>query len=80
MRNRISLWAAPLELMSRIANDLLEIGEIAHHKPEELFIARMFLKNLPILILDEATSALGTETEAAIQQSLEDCHRGGPRR
>jgi ATP-binding cassette subfamily B protein len=33
-------------------------------------IARMFLKNPPILILDEATSALDTETERAIQQSL----------
>jgi ATP-binding cassette subfamily B protein len=37
---------------------------------QRLAIARMFLKNPPILILDEATSALDTETEAAIQQSL----------
>jgi ATP-binding cassette subfamily B protein len=35
-------------------------------------IARMFLKNPPILILDEATSALDTETEMAIQASLAD--------
>ncbi|UOQ42839.1 ABC transporter ATP-binding protein/permease [Halobacillus salinarum] len=39
---------------------------------QRLAIARMFLKNPPILILDEATSALDTETEAAIQKSLED--------
>lgn len=39
---------------------------------QRLAIARMFLKNPPILILDEATSALDTETEAIIQQSLEE--------
>lgn len=38
---------------------------------QRLSIARMFLKNPPILILDEATSALDTETEAAIQRALE---------
>ncbi len=37
---------------------------------QRLAIARMFLKNPPILILDEATSALDTETEKVIQQSL----------
>ena len=37
---------------------------------QRLAIARMFLKNPPILILDEATSALDTETERAIQASL----------
>jgi ATP-binding cassette subfamily B protein len=37
---------------------------------QRLAIARMFLKNPPILILDEATSALDTETERAIQDSL----------
>lgn len=39
---------------------------------QRLAIARMFLKNPPILILDEATSALDTETEQAIQQSLSE--------
>ncbi|MDR9856001.1 ABC transporter ATP-binding protein [Paenibacillus sp. VCA1] len=38
---------------------------------QRLAIARMFLKNPPILILDEATSALDTETEAIIQEALE---------
>ncbi|MBZ5760891.1 MULTISPECIES: ABC transporter ATP-binding protein [Rhizobium] len=37
---------------------------------QRLAIARIFLKNPPILILDEATSALDTATEYAIQQSL----------
>ena len=37
---------------------------------QRMAIARMFLKNPPILILDEATSALDTETERAIQSSL----------
>ena len=39
---------------------------------QRLSIARMFLKNPPILILDEATSALDTATEQAIQQSLNE--------
>ncbi|MFA5523457.1 MAG: ABC transporter ATP-binding protein [Tissierellales bacterium] len=38
---------------------------------QRVSIARVFLKNPPILILDEATSALDNETEIAIQESLE---------
>ncbi|WP_323038596.1 ABC transporter ATP-binding protein [Gemmobacter sp.] len=38
---------------------------------QRVAIARVFLKNPPILILDEATSALDTETEREIQAALE---------
>ncbi|OHV76851.1 ABC transporter ATP-binding protein [Rhizobium sp. LCM 4573] len=43
---------------------------------QRVAIARMFLKNPPILILDEATSALDTETERAIQRSLAELAEG----
>ncbi len=43
---------------------------------QRLSIARIFLKNPPILILDEATSALDTATEQAIQQSLAELSQG----
>ncbi len=43
---------------------------------QRMAIARMFLKNPPILILDEATSALDTETERAIQASLAELALG----
>ncbi|MCO4319453.1 ABC transporter ATP-binding protein/permease [Phyllobacterium sp. 21LDTY02-6] len=43
---------------------------------QRLAIARMFLKNPPILILDEATSALDTQTEREIQASLAELAEG----
>ena len=38
---------------------------------QRISIARLFLKNPPILILDEATSALDNESEKIVQSSLE---------
>jgi ATP-binding cassette subfamily B protein len=43
---------------------------------QRLAIARIFLKNPPILILDEATSALDTATEYQIQQALSELSEG----
>jgi ATP-binding cassette subfamily B protein len=44
---------------------------------QRISIARVFLKNPPILILDEATSALDNESEKYIQQSLEELAKVG---
>jgi ATP-binding cassette subfamily B multidrug efflux pump len=43
---------------------------------QRIAIARVILKNAPILVLDEATSALDSEIEAAIQQSLDTLMAG----
>jgi ATP-binding cassette subfamily B multidrug efflux pump len=43
---------------------------------QRIAIARMLLKNAPILVLDEATSALDSEVEAAIQQNLDKLMQG----
>jgi ATP-binding cassette, subfamily B, multidrug efflux pump len=43
---------------------------------QRIAIARVILKNAPILVLDEATSALDSEVEAAIQEQLDGLMRG----
>ena len=57
-----------------------EIGErgvrLSGGQKQRLSIARVFLKNPPILILDEATSALDNTTEILIQQSLDTLKQG----
>ena len=57
-----------------------EIGErgvrLSGGQKQRLSIARLFLKNPPILILDEATSALDNTTEMLIQRSLQELAKG----
>lgn len=52
-----------------------QVGErgvkLSGGQKQRIAIARVFLKNPPILVLDEATSALDLESEALIQESLE---------
>ncbi len=43
---------------------------------QRIAIARVLLKNAPILVLDEATSALDSEIEAAIQSNLQELMKG----
>ncbi|MCP4185280.1 MAG: ATP-binding cassette domain-containing protein, partial [Hyphomicrobiales bacterium] len=43
---------------------------------QRIAIARAFLKDAPIVLLDEATSSLDTESEQAIQSSLDDLVEG----
>src|SRR5690606_8375600 len=45
---------------------------------QRIAIARMMLKDAPILILDEATSALDSEIEAVIQENLASLMEGKP--
>ncbi|GAK69471.1 putative ABC transporter ATP-binding/permease protein [Agrobacterium rubi TR3 = NBRC 13261] len=80
------IWdAARRARLDGVINDMPEgmetvIGErgvkLSGGQKQRMSIARMFLKNPPILILDEATSALDTETERAIQASLSELAAG----
>ena len=55
---------------------LSDIGQrgvkLSGGQKQRLSIARVFLKNPPILIFDEATSALDNESELVVQQSMEE--------
>lgn len=79
------LEAVRLSHLGQVIDNLPEglntiIGErgvkLSGGQKQRVAIARMFLKNPPILILDEATSALDTETEQVIQESLNSLSEG----
>ena len=79
------LRAAQLAGATEFINDLpfgfdTYIGErgvkLSGGQKQRLSIARVFLKNPPILILDEATSALDNKSEAIVQKSLEELSKG----
>ncbi|PRX05039.1 ABC transporter ATP-binding protein [Martelella mediterranea] len=61
------------DLQGRVGLDA-HVGErgvkLSGGQRQRIAIARVFLKDAPILVLDEATSALDSEVEAAIQESL----------
>ena len=69
--------------MAEIYDDIMEmpkgfdtnVGErgalLSGGQKQRISIARIFLKNPPVLILDEATSALDSVTEAKIQETFE---------
>ncbi len=66
-----------MELANGYQTDIGQRGvKLSGGQKQRLSIARVFLKNPPILIFDEATSALDNESEKIIQESMEQLAKG----
>ena len=71
--NRLEDWAGRFGFDAHVG----ERGvKLSGGQRQRIAIARVIVKNAPILVLDEATSALDSEVEAAIQGQLERLMRG----
>jgi ATP-binding cassette subfamily B multidrug efflux pump len=72
LRAHIGMVTQDTSLLHRsIRENIGERGvKLSGGQRQRIAIARVLLKNAPILVLDEATSALDSEVEAAIQESL----------
>ena len=79
---RANAWGFISELSDQQGRTGLDshVGErgvkLSGGQRQRIAIARVFLKDAPILVLDEATSALDSEVEAAIQENLFDLMEG----